>query len=109
MNLSDSIQWHSLKQLIVLLRARLATALIGLVALEKALGNVPGPITIGACDNGALYDANAFGKLVENPNVDVIVWGVRGFPQCGTSPENVRLDRCDGGNNQFDFRQDTAR
>jgi NDP-sugar pyrophosphorylase family protein len=63
------------------------TALIGLVALEKALGNVPGPITIGACDNGALYDANAFGKLVENPDVDVIVWGVRGFPNAVRHPK----------------------
>jgi len=62
------------------------TAFIGLVALEEALGNVPGPITIGACDNGALYDENAFVKLVENPDIDVIVWGFRGFPNAGRHP-----------------------
>ncbi len=62
------------------------TALIGLVALNEALGNVPGPITIGACDNGALYDENAFGELVENPNIDVIVWGVRGSPNAVRHP-----------------------
>jgi NDP-sugar pyrophosphorylase family protein len=63
------------------------TALIGLDALEKEFGNVPGPITIGACDNGALYDANAFDKLVENQDVDVIVWGVRGFPNAVRHPK----------------------
>lgn len=54
------------------------TALIGLEALEKAIGDVPGPVTFGACDFGALYDADAFQALVNNPNIDVIVWGVRG-------------------------------
>jgi NDP-sugar pyrophosphorylase family protein len=63
------------------------TALIGLDALEKEFGNVLGPITIGACDNGALYDANAFYKLVDNQDVDVIVWGVRGFPNAVRHPK----------------------
>ncbi|MGX0891683.1 NDP-sugar pyrophosphorylase family protein [Pseudomonas sp. ADAK2 TE3594] len=53
------------------------TALLGLDALEESMGNVPGPITIGACDNGVLFDAQAFQKLIGNPEADVIVWGVR--------------------------------
>ena len=56
------------------------TALIGLDALEDEGGKSCFPITIGACDNGALYDINAFGKLVNDPLVDVIVWGIRGYP-----------------------------
>ena len=63
------------------------TALIGLDALENELGNVPGPITIGACDNGALYDAVAFDRLVDKPDVDVIVWGVRGYPNAVRHPK----------------------
>ena len=63
------------------------TALIGLCALEREIGSVPGPLTIGACDNGALYDAKAFKELVDNPEVDVIVWGVRGHANAVRHPE----------------------
>ena len=63
------------------------TALIGLQALECAIGRVPTPITFGACDNGALYDAKAFQSLVDNPDVDVIVWGVRGHANAMRHPE----------------------
>lgn len=55
------------------------TALIGLKALEGTVSSKLEPITFGACDNGALYDANAFQKLADNPDVDVIVWGARGY------------------------------
>lgn len=54
------------------------TALIGLDALERVAGVSPGPLTFGACDSGALYDADAFRALVDDPEVDVIVWAVRG-------------------------------
>jgi NDP-sugar pyrophosphorylase family protein len=54
------------------------TALIGLDTLERAIGIVPGPVTFGACDNGALYDPHVFQRLADNPEVDIIVWGVRG-------------------------------
>jgi hypothetical protein len=50
------------------------------------VANAPGPITIGACDNGALYDAKAFQELAANPDVDVIVWGVRGYPNALRHP-----------------------
>lgn len=54
------------------------TALLGLEALERVITDVQGPITFGACDNGALYDEKAFQDLVDNQDVDVIVWAVRG-------------------------------
>lgn len=63
------------------------TALIGLDALAQKLGNVPGPITFGACDNGALYDHSAFQALAENPEVDIIVWGVRGHANAIRHPQ----------------------
>jgi NDP-sugar pyrophosphorylase family protein len=63
------------------------TALIGLDALVSKLGDVPGPVTFGACDNGALYDQSAFQLLAENHSVDVIVWGVRGHANAVRYPQ----------------------
>jgi NDP-sugar pyrophosphorylase family protein len=62
------------------------TALIGLDALEKDLSSCPEPITIGTCDNGALYDVDAFNRLVDNPDIDLIVWAVRGYPNAVRHP-----------------------
>lgn len=63
------------------------TATIGLDALKEELGNVPEPITIGACDNGAIYSQTAFNKLLDNEDVDVIVWAVRGYPNALRHPK----------------------
>lgn len=74
------------------------TALIGLDALEREIGQVPGPITFGACDNGALYSAEAFIKLVDDPGVDVIVWGVRGHANAVRHPQMFGwIDATPGG------------
>jgi hypothetical protein len=54
--------------------------------IEEVLGADLGPITIGACDNGALYDVDAFNKLLDNSSVDIIVWGVRGYPNAIRHP-----------------------
>lgn len=73
------------------------TALIGLDALEDEVGNGCSPITIGACDNGALYDVESFGKVFEDPLVDVIVWGVRGYPNAILNPKMFGwIDALDG-------------
>jgi NDP-sugar pyrophosphorylase family protein len=63
------------------------TALIGLNALEREIGDVPGPITFGACDNGALYDNTAFEALAADSDVDIIVWGVRGHANAVRHPQ----------------------
>ncbi len=63
------------------------TALIGLKALQDMPGLVPGPTTFGACDNGALYDLQRFNALVDTAGVDVIVWGVRGYPNAARNPQ----------------------
>lgn len=63
------------------------TALIGLDALESKLGKNCSPITIASCDSGALYDERLFRKLIQNPSVDVIVWGARGYPNAIRKPE----------------------
>jgi dTDP-glucose pyrophosphorylase len=63
------------------------TALIGLDALESNAGEHHSPITIGACDNGALYDVESFNNLIQDPSVDIIVWGVRGYPNAIRNPK----------------------
>lgn len=63
------------------------TALLGLEALERVITDVQGPITFGACDNGTLYDDHAFQALVDNPEIDVIVWGVRGHANAIRHPQ----------------------
>lgn len=62
------------------------TALIGLDALERSQQPAPGPVTFGACDNGALCDALAFKRLAQDPDIDVIVWGVRGHANAVRRP-----------------------
>lgn len=63
------------------------TALIGLKALMRSIPDVRGPITFGACDNGALYNQQAFQQLVDNQDVDVIVWAVRGHANAVRHPQ----------------------
>ena len=45
------------------------------------------PVTIGACDNGLLFDSDGYRLLLADPNVDVIVWTVRGHPEAKEKPE----------------------
>lgn len=63
------------------------TALVGLDALARNIGAVPGPVTFGACDFGALYNPYAFQEVVENPDIDIIVWGVRGHANAIRHPQ----------------------
>ena len=62
------------------------TASIGLDTLERENASAQGPITFGACDNGALYDADALQGLLDDPDVDIIVWGVRGHANAVRHP-----------------------
>lgn len=36
------------------------------------------PLTVSACDNGALYDTSKLARLLADPTVDAIVWAFRG-------------------------------
>lgn len=68
-------------------KGQACTAIIGLDALEQQVGELPGLVTFGACDNGALYSVETFRKLVDDPDVDVIVWGARGHANAVRHPE----------------------
>lgn len=62
------------------------TALLGLDAMESLFGD-SGPITFGACDNGAIYEENKLARLLADESIDVIVWGVRGYANACRQPE----------------------
>ncbi|QWD78287.1 hypothetical protein [Polynucleobacter sp. MWH-Svant-W18] len=62
------------------------TALIGLDALEKIDASDLSPITFGACDNGVLFNQKAYQALINNSDIDVIVWGARGHTNAIRKP-----------------------
>ncbi len=45
------------------------------------------PVTIAACDNGMIYDVAEFQSLMDSDDIDVIVWGARGYPGAIRAPE----------------------
>ncbi len=69
------------------------TAQIGLDALEASVPTINrkdldiAPITFGACDNGVLFNQAKYQILINNPEVDVIVWGTRGHINALRKPE----------------------
>lgn len=44
-------------------------------------------LTVAACDNGMIYDPSRLQKLLENNDVDVIIWGARAYPGAISNPE----------------------
>lgn len=56
------------------------TCLLGLEGLDEMA-----PLTIGACDNGLLYDGARLAALAAE--ADVVVWGKRGHPAARLRPE----------------------
>lgn len=63
------------------------TALLGLNALEKSTTNNLSPITFGACDNGVLFNQNKYQALINNQDIDVIVWVTRGHINAIRKPQ----------------------
>jgi hypothetical protein len=73
------------------------TALIGLESLAHAFHEVPGPITFSACDNGALYNHHDLTVMLEDDDVDIIVWGVRGHTSAARRPQSMGWVDAEGG------------
>lgn len=48
---------------------------------------IDAPVTIGACDNGMLYDSDKFAALMTDRTVDVLVWTVRGHAHAIAKPQ----------------------
>ncbi len=86
-----------IKDIPALTQGQACTAMIGLDSLTGALGDIDGPITFGACDNGALYDSGKFQALVDDPETDVIVWAVRGNANAVRNPQMFGWIAAEGG------------
>lgn len=62
------------------------SAKIGIDAIIDRIGSDT-QITIGACDNGAIYSIDNFQKIVNETKADVIVWGASGHANAIRKPE----------------------
>ena len=95
--LNSAYSTSVIKTLPAVTEGQACSALIGLDALMNAFWEVPGPITFGACDYGALYDDAAFQAITDDPTVDVVVWGVRGHANAVRNPQMFGwIDAADG-------------
>lgn len=74
------------------------TALIGLDVLEKAASIEDlNPVTFSACDNGVLFDRDAYQALLDDSQIDIIVWGARGHTNAIRRPEMFGWINSDNG------------
>jgi len=63
------------------------TAMLGVDTLRNSDSEAISPVTIGACDSGALYSEEKFQNLINDDDIDVIVWGIRGYTNAIRNPE----------------------
>lgn len=71
------------------------TALLGLRAELSVMEN-DGTLTVAACDNGALYRSENLQALLDDPDTDVIIWVVRGYPNAVRHPQMYGWVACEG-------------
>ncbi len=57
------------------------------IAIKKQNINPEHPIMISACDNGVYYDVDKYLKLVNDQNIDVIVWTFRNQQSSKNNPD----------------------
>ena len=73
-----------------LTQGQACTCLLAKDALDREA-----PLMIGACDNGMVWDEQAFARLISEPEVDCVVWTFRGFPGARRRPEAYGWVRAD--------------
>jgi len=71
------------------------TALLGMRAELSVMEN-DCILTIAACDNGALYRPENLHALLDDPDTDVIIWVVRGYPNAVRHPRMYGWVACEG-------------
>jgi NDP-sugar pyrophosphorylase family protein len=79
------------------------TALLGWrAALQETNGEIDdaGPLTIVACDNGALYRPERLQALLDDPQTDMIVWVARGYPNAMRHPHMYGWVACYAGSDR---------
>lgn len=63
------------------------TAIIGVDEIDNIAANDTSPVTIGVCDSGAIYDQKKFQEYLQSDDIDLIVWGIRGYSNAIRNPE----------------------
>jgi hypothetical protein len=56
------------------------------IGIDKSNMDLTKSILISACDNGVYYDINKYQKLVDDQNIDIIVWTFRNNPTSRNNP-----------------------
>lgn len=80
------------------------TCLLGLDGIDPQQ-----PLTIGACDNGAVFDAQALSVLLDDADTDVLVWVARGYPGAARRPTHYGwVDEADGAVRSVSVKQPLA-
>lgn len=72
-----------------------SSALIGLDHLQSDSA-VEGPVTFGACDFASLYDTEKLQILIDNQDIDIIVWSIRGYPNALRTPNSYGWIKTNG-------------
>ena len=75
-----------IKSLQTVTQGQAVTALEGLNFIEGNTDYISEPLTIGACDNGCLYNKEALYNLMKKIEVDIIVWGIRNHSDAIRNP-----------------------
>jgi NDP-sugar pyrophosphorylase family protein len=70
------------------------TAMLGLDS--AGVSGDRGPLTIAACDNGALYRSPRLQALLADSSTDMVVWAARGYPNAARNPRMYGWLECDG-------------
>ena len=69
------------------------------IALKLSKQDLENPIMITACDNGAYYDADKYKTLVDDQDIDIIVWSFRNNQTSKVNPNMYAwLDVDENGN-----------
>lgn len=80
------------------------TCLLGLDGID-----LEQPMTIGACDNGAVFDADALALALADDSADVLVWTARGYPGAARRPQHYGwVDESDGAVRAVSVKQPLA-
>lgn len=75
------------------------TALLGWQAVPAG-AEANAPLTIAACDNGALYRPERLQQLLDDPSADVIVWVARSYPNAARHPHMYGWVDCAEGDDR---------
>lgn len=63
------------------------SAKLGLDEIRAHKSSLCAPVTFATCDNGLIYDIQKFRAQLEDDATDIILWGVRGYPNAFRYPE----------------------